>query len=114
MLPTQTGAFGPGPAAAAAAAAALLPRHQGPVLADAKLCVLHPAAVPHQPAVAHDVAQTLALAGVEEARVLGEQAARRRRRLLHRGPVVEPAAPRPPRLQHRQGPQGVMDRGHVT
>ena len=92
----------------------LLPQHQSPVLADAELCVLDTVAVPHRPAVAHDVAQTLARACVEEARVLGEQAPRCLRRLRHRGPVVEPAAPRPPRLQDRQSPQGVVDRGHVT
>ena len=92
----------------------ILPQHQGPVLADAELCVLDPAAVLHQLAVAHDVPQTLARAGVEEACVLGEQAPLCRRRLLHLGPVVEPATPWPPRLQDGQSPQGVMDRGHVT
>lgn len=94
--------------------AALLPKHQGAIPPDSKLGVLNPAAVLHQPAVAHHVAQTLACSSFEEACILGIETSRILSGVLYCGPPIHPAATRPTRLQDREGPQRVMDHRHVT
>lgn len=92
----------------------LLPKHQAAILPDAKLGVLHPPAVPHHPAIAHHVAQTQAASGVEEAGILGVQTPSSDGRLLHCRQLAFLAAAWAARLQHRQGPQRVMNHRHVT
>lgn len=92
----------------------LLPEDEGAIFPDAKLRVLHPSRVLHQPPVTHDVPQARASLHVKVAPVLGHQALASPRRRFHGRSVEGMAAPLLARLQHGERPQWVSHHGVVA
>lgn len=92
----------------------LLPKYQAAILPDAKLSILHPAAVPHHGAITHHVTQTLIRGDVEEARIQGVQTPSDHRHLFYCHPLAFLTASWPSGLQYWQCSQRIPNHRHVT